>query len=68
MPGKVIIVSQHYPPDPTTTAAIMAEIADNALVVRFKLKARPGNSGAVQDRALRQMLKGMPQLGIAFAT
>jgi glycosyltransferase involved in cell wall biosynthesis len=25
--GKVVIVSQHYPPDPTTTAAIMAEIA-----------------------------------------
>jgi len=46
----------------------VAEVADNALVVRFKLKARPGNSGAVQDRALRQMLKGMPQLGIAFAT
>ena len=27
MPGKVIIISQHYPPDPSTTAAIMAEIA-----------------------------------------
>jgi glycosyltransferase involved in cell wall biosynthesis len=27
MPGKVVIISQHYPPDPSTTAAIMAEIA-----------------------------------------
>ncbi|MBR1249289.1 glycosyltransferase family 4 protein [Bradyrhizobium sp. AUGA SZCCT0169] len=25
--GKVVIVSQHYPPDPSTTAAIMAAIA-----------------------------------------
>jgi small-conductance mechanosensitive channel len=46
----------------------VAEVADNALVVRFKLKVRPGTTGAIQDRALRQMLKGMPQLGIAFAT
>ena len=27
--GKVVVVSQHYPPDPTTTAAIMAEIANH---------------------------------------
>ncbi|NOJ41224.1 glycosyltransferase family 4 protein [Bradyrhizobium australiense] len=27
-PGKVVIVSQHYPPDPSTTAAIMAAISD----------------------------------------
>ena len=26
--GKVVIVSQHYPPDPSTTAAIMAAIAN----------------------------------------
>jgi colanic acid biosynthesis glycosyl transferase WcaI len=26
-PGKVVVVSQHYPPDPSTTAAIMAEIS-----------------------------------------
>jgi glycosyltransferase involved in cell wall biosynthesis len=26
-PGKVIVVSQHYPPDPSTTAAIMASIS-----------------------------------------
>ncbi len=26
--GKVVVVSQHYPPDPSTTAAIMASIAE----------------------------------------
>ena len=26
--GKVVVVSQHYPPDPSTTAAIMAAIAE----------------------------------------
>jgi glycosyltransferase involved in cell wall biosynthesis len=29
MSGKVVIISQHYPPDPSTTAAIMAEIASH---------------------------------------
>jgi glycosyltransferase involved in cell wall biosynthesis len=28
-PGKVVIVSQHYPPDSSTTAAIMADIAEH---------------------------------------
>jgi small-conductance mechanosensitive channel len=46
----------------------VAEVADNALVVRFKLKTRPGSTGTVQDRALRHMLKNMPELGVAFAT
>ncbi len=45
----------------------VAEVADNALVVRFKLKTRPGNTGLVQDRAVRQLLKDMPALGVAFA-
>ncbi|MEH2502754.1 colanic acid biosynthesis glycosyl transferase WcaI [Bradyrhizobium sp. AZCC 1578] len=27
--GKVVVVSQHYPPDPSTTAAIMAAISDH---------------------------------------
>lgn len=26
-PAKIVVASQHYPPDPSTTAAIMAEIA-----------------------------------------
>src|SRR6202012_407117 len=29
MPGKIILVSQHYPPDSTTTAGIVAEIANH---------------------------------------
>jgi colanic acid biosynthesis glycosyl transferase WcaI len=28
-PGKVVIVSQHYPPDSSTTAVIMADIAEH---------------------------------------
>ena len=28
-PGKVVVVSQHYPPDPSTTAAIMVAISDH---------------------------------------
>lgn len=28
-PGKVVVVSQHYPPDPSTTAAIMSAIASH---------------------------------------
>jgi len=28
--GKVVVVSQHYPPDPSTTAAIMAAIGERA--------------------------------------
>ena len=28
-PGRVVIVSQHYPPDSSTTAAIMADIAEH---------------------------------------
>jgi colanic acid biosynthesis glycosyl transferase WcaI len=27
-PGKIVVVSQHYPPDPGTTATIMAAISD----------------------------------------
>ncbi|MCK1652650.1 glycosyltransferase family 4 protein [Bradyrhizobium sp. 149] len=45
-PGKIIVASQHYPPDPSTTAAIMAEIAcriagDHEVVVLS------GSSGAL---------------------
>jgi glycosyltransferase involved in cell wall biosynthesis len=29
VPGKVVIISQHYPPDSSTTAAIMAKIAEH---------------------------------------
>ncbi|WP_027566828.1 glycosyltransferase family 4 protein [Bradyrhizobium sp. URHA0013] len=44
--GKIVVASQHYPPDPSTTAAIMAEIAcriagDHEVVVLS------GSSGAL---------------------
>lgn len=43
--GKIVVASQHYPPDPSTTAAIMAEIAcrlamDHEVVV---LSGSPGD-------------------------
>ena len=46
--GKIVVASQHYPPDPSTTAAIMAEIAcriagDHDVVVLS------GSSGALPD-------------------
>ncbi|MGY8668655.1 glycosyltransferase family 4 protein [Bradyrhizobium sp. UFLA05-109] len=48
--GKVVVASQHYPPDPSTTAAIMAEIAcrlavDHEVVV---LSGTPGELPASQ--------------------
>jgi len=49
-PGKIVVASQHYPPDPSTTAAIMAEIAcrvaaDHEVVV---LSGSPGALPAAQ--------------------
>lgn len=43
------------------------EVADNALVVRFKFVARPGNPNAVQNEAVVRLLKALPERGIAFA-
>ncbi|MCK1422333.1 glycosyltransferase family 4 protein [Bradyrhizobium sp. 182] len=48
--GKIVVASQHYPPDPSTTAAIMAEIAcglaaDHEVVV---LSGSPGALPAAQ--------------------
>jgi len=45
----------------------IAEVADNALVVRFKFVARPGNPGTVQNEAMSRMLRAFPELGIEFA-
>ncbi len=33
-PSKVVVVSQHYPPDPSTTAAIMSKIAEHLAAER----------------------------------
>ena len=52
MPGKVVIISQHYPPDPSTTAAIMAEIA-GALALDAEvlvLSGTPGSGGVADGR------------------
>jgi colanic acid biosynthesis glycosyl transferase WcaI len=43
--GKIVIVSQHYPPDPSTTAAIMAEIA-NHLASRRMVVVVSGTPGS----------------------
>ena len=41
--------------------------ADNALVIRFKFKARPGNPGRIQDEAVQRMLRTFPAQGLQLA-
>ena len=61
--------------DPTFGADILeplkmqgvGEIADNALVVRFKFKARPGNPGRIQDESVHRMLRTFPALALQLA-
>ncbi|WJR76305.1 glycosyltransferase family 4 protein [Bradyrhizobium sp. NP1] len=56
-PAKVVVVSQHYPPDRSTTASIMSEIAEH-LAMRWPvlvLSGTPGsatNDGAPARRAV----------------
>jgi len=45
----------------------VAEVADNALLIRFKFTARPGNPGMIQNEAVTRMLRNFPELGIDFA-
>lgn len=45
----------------------VGEIADNALVVRFKFKARPGNPGRIQDEIVHRMLRTFPALTLQLA-
>ncbi len=45
----------------------VVEIADNALVIRFKFTVRPGNPGMVQRDALTRMLRAFPEAGIQFS-
>jgi colanic acid biosynthesis glycosyl transferase WcaI len=51
-PAKVVIVSQHYPPDSSTTAAIMAEISGHLAAERpvLVLSGMPGS--ATDDAAV----------------
>ncbi|GLR85535.1 glycosyltransferase family 4 protein [Bradyrhizobium iriomotense] len=44
--GKIVVASQHYPPDPSTTAAIMAEIACR-LAVGHDVVVLSGTPGAL---------------------
>ncbi|MGY3549481.1 colanic acid biosynthesis glycosyl transferase WcaI [Bradyrhizobium sp. USDA 4472] len=44
--GKIVVASQHYPPDPSTTAAIMAEIACR-LVTEHDVVVLSGSPGAL---------------------
>ncbi|MBI2715459.1 MAG: mechanosensitive ion channel [Rhizobiales bacterium] len=45
----------------------IADVGDNALVIRFKFVTRPGTPGTMQNEAVSRMLTTFPQLGIAFA-
>jgi small-conductance mechanosensitive channel len=45
----------------------VAEVADNALLIRFTFTARPGNPAMVQNEAVTRMLRTFPELGIEFA-
>jgi colanic acid biosynthesis glycosyl transferase WcaI len=49
-PGKVVIVSQHYPPDSSTTAAIMADIAEH-LAAEGPVLVLSGTPGSATKRA-----------------
>ena len=48
--GKVVVVSQHYPPDPGTTAAIMAAIAERVAQERNVL-VMSGTAGSAAKAA-----------------
>jgi len=45
----------------------VGEVADNALVIRFRFKARPGNPGRIQDEAVQRMLRTFPAQGLPLA-
>jgi colanic acid biosynthesis glycosyl transferase WcaI len=47
-PGKVVIVSQHYPPDPSKTAAIMSVIAEH-LAAEVSVLVLSGSSGSAAN-------------------
>ena len=45
----------------------VADIADNALLVRFKFTAKPGNPAAIQREAVKRMFNTFPAMGLEFA-
>jgi colanic acid biosynthesis glycosyl transferase WcaI len=48
-PGKIVVVSQHYPPDQNTTAAIMSAIA-NHLALDAPVLVLSGTAGSASGR------------------
>jgi colanic acid biosynthesis glycosyl transferase WcaI len=49
--GKVVVVSQHYPPDSSTTAAIMAEISEH-VAARHPVLVLSGTPGSATSDAV----------------
>ena len=49
-PAKIVVVSQHYPPDQSTTAAIMAAIA-NHLAAQAPVLVLSGTPGSASHEA-----------------
>lgn len=45
----------------------VADIADNALIVRFKFTVRPGKPTFVQRDAIRRLIRILPSQGFAFS-
>ena len=45
----------------------VADIVENALLIRFKFTARPGNPAAIQREAVKRMFNTFPAEGIEFA-
>jgi len=45
----------------------VADIVDNALLIRFKFTARPGNPAMIQREAVKRMFNTFPGLGLEFA-
>jgi hypothetical protein len=46
----------------------VSDIAENALVVRFKFTVRPSKPTYVQREALKRMFRAFPEAGIEFAS
>jgi moderate conductance mechanosensitive channel len=45
----------------------VVDITDNALLVRFKFTARPGNPASIQREAVKRLFGTLPGLGVEFA-
>jgi hypothetical protein len=45
----------------------IADVTNNALLVRFKFTSRPGNPNAIQNQAVTRLLVALPELGIELS-